>query len=134
MKTFASALSILAVPALGLSISLASASLKPPLVNSLEVLPKSLTFNDSRDIRSVLVMIHTSVGDKDVTNKVHIHPVSPIVAVDEDGKVTPLKSGKTFLEIKLGHQLVSIPITVKSASDRPVSFVREVMPILAKAG
>jgi hypothetical protein len=56
------------------------------------------------------------------------------VRVDEDGYVHPLKPGRTTLTVSAGGKRTRVPVTVKSAANPPVSFTREVMPIMSKLG
>ena len=63
-----------------------------------------------------------------------VKPAAPIVRVDKDGYVQPVKAGATRLTVSAAGQTASVPVTVKSVASPPVSFVRDVMPILSKAG
>jgi hypothetical protein len=110
---------------------------RPPLppVVSLSVQPAALTLDDVRDARTVIVTGNTAAG-----YAVDLSPVATLKAegttirVDREGYVTPLRAGKTFLLVSAAGKQVRVPVTVKGSADPPVSFVREVMPILSKAG
>lgn len=108
---------------------------KLPKVTALSVQPAALTLSNRRDLRSVLVTGKTVAGyDVDLSPVAKITPAAPLVKVDEDGVIQPVKAGKTTLTITAAGQSISLPITIKSVAEPPVSFVREIMPILAKAG
>jgi hypothetical protein len=58
-----------------------------------------------------------------------------IASVDVTGMVRPVADGETILTIQAGGKTTTIPIKVsKAAADIPVSFSREIVPILTKAG
>ncbi|HLJ56101.1 MAG TPA: DUF1549 and DUF1553 domain-containing protein, partial [Chthonomonadaceae bacterium] len=59
---------------------------------------------------------------------------APIVRVGRDGFVEPIRAGKTVLTVTAGGQRTVVPVEVKSVAQPPISFVRDVMPILSKAG
>jgi hypothetical protein len=110
---------------------------KPPLpkVLSLSVQPAALTFENSRDVRSVLVTGRTKAGYLvDLSPVATLKPAAGLVRVNTDGSLTPVKAGKTTLLVSAAGQKAVVPITVKSVASPPISFVREVMPILSKAG
>ena len=106
-----------------------------PRVLSLSVQPASLTLDDSRDARSVIVTGHTQAGyPVDLSPIARIQPSSGVVRVSADGVIQPVKAGKTTLIVSAAGQRALVPVTVKSMASPPISFVREVMPILSKAG
>ncbi len=106
-----------------------------PKISALTVQPSSLTFSDNRDVRSVTVAGKTSKGYSiDVSTIAKVHPAAPIVKIDADGRISPLKVGKTTLIVTCAGQQAQIPLEVKSVASPQVSFVREVMPIISKAG
>ena len=110
---------------------------KPPIphIVSLAVLPASLTLEDARDARTLIVTGKTAAGySVDLSPIATLKPASASISVDHNGYVHPLKAGKTTLLITAAGQHISVPVNVKSASDPPVSFVREVMPIMSKVG
>ncbi len=120
-----------------LGSSLPAFAQKPnPGVLSIVAEPAALTFYDGRDTRSVLVTGKTANG-----YSLDLSPVAKfqakdggIVKVDEEGKITPLKAGKTLLTVTAGGKTTTLAVNVKSAAQPPVSFVREVMPVMGKAG
>src|SRR5579871_1441951 len=110
---------------------------KPPLpkIVAISVQPASLTFLDRRDARSVIVTGRAASGILvDLSPIAKLQPASPIVRVDADSFIAPVKAGKTSLIVSAAGQRAVVPVTVKSAADPPISFVREVMPIFSKVG
>lgn len=108
---------------------------KLPPITGLTVQPATLTFADKRDLRSVVVTGQTASGvGVDLSPVAKIKAVNPIVTVDDDGTLTPVKAGRTMLTITAGGKTATVPVVVQSVAARPVSFVREVMPILSRAG
>jgi Protein of unknown function (DUF1549)/Protein of unknown function (DUF1553) len=106
-----------------------------PKIVSLSVQPAALTLEDSRDARSLIVTGKTAAGYMvDLSPVAVVKAAAPVVRVDKDGYVQPVKAGSTHLTIAAAGQRIDVPVTVKSVSAPPVSFVREVMPILSKAG
>ncbi|HZO91324.1 MAG TPA: DUF1549 and DUF1553 domain-containing protein [Chthonomonadaceae bacterium] len=110
---------------------------KPPLpkVLSLSVQPATLTLDNLRDARSVIITGHTQAGyDIDLSPRAKIQPASGMVRIGKDGYIYPVKAGKTSLIVTAAGQRATVPVTVKSVANPPISFVREVMPILSKSG
>lgn len=104
-------------------------------VTALSVQPASLTLEDSRDARSLLVTGKTQSGySVDLSPTASIQPESAIVRVDKEGVVSPVKAGKTSLLVSAGGLLIRVLVTVKSVQSPPISFVRDVMPVLSKSG
>lgn len=110
---------------------------KPPIprIVALAMQPRALTLEDSRDARALLVTGIAADGSRvDLSSIARIRPETPIVRVDAEGCIVPLKPGKTRLVITAAGQKAALPVTVKSVASPPISFVREVMPIMSKTG
>ncbi|HLK55374.1 MAG TPA: hypothetical protein VKU00_02345, partial [Chthonomonadaceae bacterium] len=110
---------------------------KPPIphIVSLSVQPAALTLDDIRDVRTLIVTGKTAAGySVDLSPVATLKPASALIRVDSSGYVHPVKAGKTTLLVTAAGQRLSMPVTVKSVGDPPISFVREVMPVLSKAG
>ncbi|MGE3808178.1 MAG: DUF1553 domain-containing protein, partial [Gemmataceae bacterium] len=60
--------------------------------------------------------------------------VQGVVARLRDGCVEPLQEGKAEVVIKAAGLEARLPVTVTALAPVPVSFTRDVMPILARAG
>lgn len=108
---------------------------KLPKVVSLSAQPAALVLDDSRDVRSLLVTGQTVAGyGVDLSKIARLQPASGIVRVADDGSIVPVKAGKTTLLVSAQGKTTTVPVTVKSVASPPVSFVREIMPILSKSG
>ncbi len=57
-----------------------------------------------------------------------------ILAVDVNGRVTPLKDGAAILTVKDGDFIVRRSVDVSGMAEERVSFSEDVIPILSKAG
>ncbi|HXT39408.1 MAG TPA: DUF1549 and DUF1553 domain-containing protein [Candidatus Angelobacter sp.] len=110
---------------------------KPPLpaLRSLKVEPASLTLEDGRDERRVIVWGETASGQKyDVTSEVEMKPDVPCVDIDKTGCIQPKKQGSAQVTMTLGNLKVRLPVTVKDATVPPVRFVRDIEPVLSRLG
>ncbi len=109
--------------------------LKIPKIVSLSVEPASLVLEDARDDRSIIVTGRTASGQSvDLSRIARLSPDSKIITVDSVGFVHPMRAGKTLLAVTAAGQRASIPVTVQSVKSPPISFVREVMPIISRSG
>src|SRR5207237_8935402 len=58
-----------------------------------------------------------------------------VAVVDAQGVLRAAGDGKATVAVKAGGLTVEVPVTVKGvAADEPVSFSREVVPLLTRAG
>ena len=70
----------------------------------------------------------------DVTPWAALTPANATVKVYEDGYIFPKTVGKTNIIVTVKGVSAELPVTVKSIEAQPVSFVRDVMPLLSHAG
>ena len=106
-----------------------------PKIVRLSVQPAALTLDDARDARALIVTGTTAAGETvDLSPVATLKVGASLARVDKDGYVQPLKAGRTVLTVTAAGQSVNVPLTVRSMTAPPVSFVREVEPILSKAG
>jgi len=111
------------------------ASAKVPTVQALKVHPESLTLEHARDGRRVLVSGKTKSGTwVDVTPYAALTPLSQLVKVYEDGYIFPMAVGTTKITVTVKGVSTELPVNVKSMDAPPVSFVRDVMPLLSHVG
>jgi hypothetical protein len=104
-------------------------------VTSLVTVPASLEFHGARDGRRVLVFGKSAGGETvDLTATAVVEPAAPLLTKNADGDFVPKAVGTTSLKVTAAGLSVDVPVTVKSVDAAPVSFVRDVMPILSKAG
>src|SRR2546429_76302 len=106
----------------------------PPL-RSLKVEPPSLTLDDGRDERRVLVFGETAPGQRfDVTDEAVLKTESPNVEIDKAGYIHAQKQGSGEVTIAVGGLKTKLPVAVQDAAVPEIRFVRDVQPILSKLG
>ncbi len=110
-------------------------SVQIPEITSLKTFPESLTLEHARDGRRVMVSGQTKDGNWiDVTSWAVLKPTSDGVKVLDDGYIFPKTVGPTNIKVTVKNLDINLPINVKSIDTPPVSFVRDVMPVLSHAG
>jgi hypothetical protein len=104
-------------------------------VTELKVEPAALVLTGPRDARRFVVRGKTADGSwLDLTRSAQLK-IEGDSARLEAGFVEPVKDGKSAVVIATGGLTASLPVTVQNQGNVvPVSFVRDVMPILAKTG
>jgi hypothetical protein len=106
----------------------------PPFA-SIKVEPARLTFLDGRDEHKVLVWGETASGARfDVTAEASFEPDAALVQMDAQGFLHPKAKGRTDVLVSLGDLEVTLPVEVRDAEVPPVSFVRDVEPVISKIG
>src|SRR5258705_12949925 len=81
----------------------------------LRVLPASLTLDNARDARRLVISGRTAEGFwADVTDKAQMKPDAPLVTRGKDGFFRPAKAGKGELFVSVGGMSTSVPVVVKS--------------------
>jgi hypothetical protein len=104
-------------------------------VVSIQTIPQTLTLINRNDMRQVLVIGITEDGYRlDMTDRARYQLDSGLAKRSPEGFFVPLRSGKTTLSVSVGRLQARVPVTVKSMSSPPVSFVRDVQPILSRTG
>jgi hypothetical protein len=95
--------------------------------------PSSLTFLNGRDTRRVLVTGLTRDGvPVDLTPKAAMK--GDLVVFQGEGYLAPKKTGSGMVTVGVAGKTLKLPVSVKSLAVPPVSFVRDVEPILNKMG
>ncbi len=110
---------------------------EPPLptIQSLRLEPASLTLKNARDERRVLVLGMIDGGKfVDLTARAKFEPESEIVRIDRQGYFQPKTKGNCEVRVSAAGLDTKLSVTVDDPSAPPVRFVREVMPVLSKAG
>src|SRR5437762_4036347 len=106
-----------------------------PPIRSLKVEPPSLTLDDGRDERRVLVFGETAPGQRfDVTDEAVLKTESPNIEIDKAGYLHAQKQGSGEVAIAVAGLKAKLPVTIKDASVPEIHFVRDVQPILSKLG
>ena len=102
----------------------------------LEVLPKTIELKNPFDYRQVILTAVLQNGDRvDVTRIAQAAAPGKVVKVSPQGLVRPESNGNGTLKFTLENQSVTVPVQVSGQKDpHEVSFIREVMPVLAKMG
>ena len=109
-------------------------SVDVPEVTALKVHPESLTLEHARDGRRIMVSGQTKDGKwVDVTTWAELKP-STGIKIHEDNYIFPEEVGSSSITVSVKNITAELPVTVKSIDAPPVSFVRDVMPVLSHAG
>ena len=105
-------------------------------VTAIRLIPSELAFSSASDYRKVLVIGRTDKSNEiDLTRTAKLTPAGDCVRFDEDGYLHPVKDGETRIAVSAGGLKAELPVTVRDLEKpRPVSFVRDVEPILNKVG
>lgn len=102
---------------------------------ALEVYPPSMVLNGPRDQQRVGVLSAVNGRQIDLTGKARLTSGDLRIARLDGDTVRPVGNGTTVITIEIGGKSATIPVTVKqAAAEAPTSFVREVAPVLTKAG
>jgi len=128
---------VLSTSALAAAESSSAIPAAPPIpqIVELKAHPATLTLIDGRDERRVLVL-GKGEGEKwfDLSSTAVFKPESAVVEVDSKGYIKPKSKGKTDIRVSAAGHSLKVPVTVENASLPPVRFVRDIEPVLSKAG
>ena len=107
----------------------------PLFAQGLQVYPESIALDGPRAIQRVSVLGPGSDGRvRDLSREAVLSIDEPKVAAIRNGLVVPIGDGKATLTVASGSLKKTIPLTVtKATAEMPVSFVREIEPILTKS-
>ncbi len=100
------------------------------------VIPERVSLRSPEVTEQLLVLAQSTDGQTiDVTREAAYAPADTrLVAVTVAGRVLPLRDGQTALQVEWRGQRISVPLEVSGiAAPPPVSFQRDVIPILSKA-
>src|SRR5262245_28056539 len=102
----------------------------------LVVYPAEVKLVGPRDEQRVIVLSVTADGRKfDLTRAATLTSADAKVASTGKGIVRPVGDGRTTITVEAGGLKASVPVVAEGATaDVPVSFTREIVPILTKAG
>jgi len=134
---YASLLSVTALTALPAFAAPATKPVvaSPNTVVALKLLPASLSLAHRRDARRVLVLGTTKSGATvDLTEKAKFEFPGGLVERTSDGYLSPMKVGNGVAVVRFNSLCTKLPVSVKTLNAPPVSFVRDIEPILAKSG
>lgn len=106
-----------------------------PAIRALRLEPARLTLLDGRDSRKVLVLGETPDGSwVDLGPSAVLKPESAAVAVDAEGYLIGKKAGRTSVAVSAAGRTARLEVEVKSVASPEVGFVRDIEPILSRAG
>jgi len=106
-----------------------------PAIRALRLEPARLTLLDGRDSRKVLVLGETPDGSwVDLGPSAVLKPESADVAVDAEGYLIGKKAGRTSVAVSAAGRTARLEVEVKSVASPEVGFVRDIEPILSRAG
>lgn len=118
-----------------LSLRGAESTSPQPEVTELQVTPSQLQLHGVRDARRVLVTGKTADGQLvDLTPWVELKLAGPQAELDADQFVNPKAVGSTTLTASYGGKSLTVPVQVTEIANPPVSFIREIEPVMTKAG
>jgi len=106
-----------------------------PAIRALRLEPARLTLLDGRDSRKVLVLGETPDGSwVDLGPSAVLKPESADVALDAEGYLVGKKAGRTSVAVSAAGRTARLEVEVKSVASPEVGFVRDIEPILSRAG
>lgn len=107
-----------------------------PDLTSIEVFPKEVSLETSADFHRLLVIAHyKDATTRDITPSVDLRIVGDGVVRIEGTTLFPEANGSCSIEISYRGKQLHVPVVVKDADKvRPVSFQRDVMPVLTAEG
>lgn len=105
-------------------------------VSRLEVFPDRLELDGPRDLRRLIITgVLTDGSKRDLTSQARYSAPGDSIRINAEGFVSGLKEGETRLVIQAGDKTTEVPVRVRNLGlAKPVSFVRDVEPVLAKIG
>jgi hypothetical protein len=122
---------------LGFTPSARAATPKSAKLNDLGVFPEKIDLVGRRSEHRLGVQGQFADGsERDLAREATFSCDSPAIAsVDQHGFVHPIADGETFVLVKAGGKSARVKVKVTgAAADAPVSFTREIVPVLTRAG
>jgi hypothetical protein len=139
-------LSLFALAPLLLPFRLAAAEPAPPTLpepeapnaalTKLLVQPERIDLNGPRSEQRLGVLAEYADGTRrDLSRAAQWAVGSDKIVKVDNGVVKPVGDGTTELTVSAGGRTVKVPVSVKNMADEPlVSFTREIVPLLTRAG
>src|SRR3989449_2194057 len=105
-------------------------------VSQIRLFPAEVVFSDPREYRKVAVLGKTEdAGEFDLSRDAAFAPADDCVKWDEKGFLYPVRDCQTKVEVSARGLKATVPVTVRGLDQpHPISFVRDVMPILNRVG
>jgi hypothetical protein len=104
---------------------------------ALRVSPSKLQFEAPESSEQLLIFEQTSDGSTlDATRRARYSTTTPgVVRVTARGRVLPQGDGQTEVLVQVGEQVCRVSVRVQGVAEPPpISFERDIVPILSKAG
>jgi len=106
-----------------------------PLIRSLKIEPASLTLDDGRDERRILIFGESTTGQRfDLTDEAELKSDSPAIEIENTAYIRARKQGSAEVTISAGGLKTKLAVSVKEAAVPEIHFVRDVQPVLSKLG
>ncbi len=110
---------------------------KAPTVTSLLVEPKEIALVGPRATQRLVATARFGDGtEREVTGQVKFVSSAPkLIGVDKDGVAFALNEGTATVRAEFGGKAVPLTVSARATKQEvPVNFLKEVVPIMAKAG
>ncbi len=119
----------------GLAASTSSEPPPLPKISNIRIEPSTVTIKDGRDQRRVLVLGQAEGGKwLDLTAKATFKTDGTAIHVERGGLIKPKAKGKGDITVSAAGHEAKLSVTVEDAALPPARFVRDVEPVLSKAG
>lgn len=107
-----------------------------PDLESIEVFPKQVSLETDADFHRLIALArYKDASTRDITPSLTLKAKNPQLVAIEGTTLKPVADGQTLVEVSYRGQSVPVAVTVKGATvPRPMSFSRDVMPVLTAAG
>jgi hypothetical protein len=111
-------------------------SAAPAALTELHVFPADVNLKTRQDRQAIVVQaVYEDGVTRDVTAQATFTLGNANLAKLDHFTLAPVADGQTELKVKFEGRILSVPVNVESArTEQPVSFVKDVMPVLTKAG
>jgi hypothetical protein len=98
--------------------------------------PAAVTLRHAEDRQRLLVTGKLADGAlRDFSRAAKYASSNPqVVRVSEEGVLAPVAVGQAAIQISADDKSTTVNVTVSDASQKPVSFANDIMPLFAKAG
>ena len=109
---------------------------KDAKLKQITVFPAKIQLKGPFDYSQVILTAEYENGDRaDVTRVANIKAANGIISVSKQGLVSPIMDGSSQVIFEFEGQKKDIPVQVVDfKKDMPVSFLKDVMPLLARSG
>lgn len=105
-------------------------------LTDLKVFPADVNLQTRQDRQGIVVQaIYADGVTRDVTAEAGYTVANKALVRFEHFTLSPIADGVTQLRVKFQGRTLNVPVTVREAkAEQPISFVKDVMPVLTSAG